>query len=391
MKKVLFAFIALALVVSVGACKKADVAQPAAAEKPATVATEPAKPDFKIGLVFDVGGKGDRSFNDSAYAGLVHIGEEFKGFIASDKIEHGKQVELKYLEPKPGGQDRENLVRVLAEEGYDLIFGIGFMFSDVMGAVAKDFPDTHFGLIDGFVPDLTKDSNVTCLAFDEHVGSFLAGAVATKLADGGKIGFLGGMDIPLIHKFQGGFMAGIMYSDAKYRAPGMILSQYIGKDPTAFNDPKAGESISVNMYNQGATVIYHAAGGSGNGLFKAAKDMDKIAIGVDSDQGLIYATSKVAEERAYAKHIATSMLKRVDNAVFLTAKAFIEGGGKVDGGYRAFGIKDKGIDIAVNDYNKEVLTAILPTLDGLKKKIIDGKITVPDDDSKVADWAKGLK
>ena len=380
MKKLFYLFLIAALASTLLVCKKKE---PAAA-------MEPEGPEYKIGIVFDVGGRGDKSFNDSAYEGLVLIAKEFEGYIKDDPsgVDYGKKVEMKYLEPKPGGQDREILTRVLAEEGYDLIIGVGFMFSDVLASVAKDFPDIHFGGIDSFVPDLTADSNIICLAFDEHTGSFLIGAVAAHLADGGKIGFLGGMDTGLIHKFQGGFMAGAMYEDPRYRENGMILSQYVGKDAaTAFSDPKAGEAVSKNMYSQGAEVIYHAAGGSGSGLFKAAADLDKIALGVDSDQGLIYATSTEAAEQEIAKHIATSMLKRVDLAVHLTAKSFIEGGGKTKGGYQSFGIPQSAIDVAVNEYNKDVLKDILPAIEVYKKKINSKEITVPDHDSKVAAWA----
>jgi basic membrane protein A len=171
------------------------------------------------------------------------------------------------------------------------------------------------------------------------------------------------------------------------RKPGMILGQYAGKDPTAFNDPKTGESISVNFFKQGATIVYHASGGTGAGLFKAANDLDKLAIGVDSDQGLIYATSKSAEEQKMAEHIVTSMLKRVDNAVFLTGKELIETGKNV-GGYKTFSLANDGVGYALNDYNRKVMRPITGKLDDLKKKIIAGQIKVPDDDAKVADWAK---
>ena len=165
------------------------------------------------------------------------------------------------------------------------------------------------------------------------------GAVSGLLAKKGtKVGFLGGMDIPLIHKFQGGFIAGAMYVNKDLREPGMILGQYAGKDPTAFNDPKTGESIAVNFFKQGASIVYHASGGTGAGLFKAAKDLGKLAIGVDSDQGLIYATSKSAEEKKMSEFILTSMLKRVDNAVFLTGKELIETG-KNAGGYVTFSLR----------------------------------------------------
>jgi len=352
-------------------------------------AKAPAGPKYKIGICFDVGGRGDQSFNDSAYNGLVLLAKQFKGYIKDDpsNVDFGKDLELKYLETKSGGQDRELLLRALAEDGYNLIIGVGFLYSDSLAKVAKDSPSIHFGIIDGYIPDLNESSNITCLGFAEHEGSFLMGAAAGLLNKGGKVGFLGGMDIPLIHKFQGGFIAGAMYVNQDLRKSGMILGQYAGKDPTAFNDPKTGESIAVNFFKRGASIVYHASGGTGAGLFKAAKDLGKLAIGVDSDQGLIYATSKSEEEKKMSEFIVTSMLKRVDNAVFLTGKELIDTG-KNAGGYKTFNLKDDGVGYALNDYNKGKLDPILAKLDELKKKIIAGEITVPDDDAKVAEWAK---
>jgi basic membrane protein A len=349
----------------------------------------PEGPGYKVGIVFDVGGKGDKSFNDSAYNGLVMLANEFNGYIKDDpdKVDFGRELELKYLEPKSGGQDRELLLRVLAEDGYDLVIGVGFMFTDSLSKVAADFPNVHFGIIDGFIPDLNAQSNITCLLFAEHEGSFLVGVVAAMLNDGGKVGFIGGMDMPLIHKFHGGFFAGALYANPELRSREMLLGQYIGKDGSAFNDPKTAESIAVSMYNQGATIIYHAAGGSGNGLFKAARDKNRLAIGVDSDQGYSFATAESSEEREIAEHIVTSMLKRVDNAVYLTAKQLIETGG-VTGGYRAFGLADGGVGYAVNEFNEDALKPIIDEVENIKQKIISGEITVPDDDSKVEAWAR---
>ncbi|MBN1838229.1 MAG: BMP family ABC transporter substrate-binding protein [Spirochaetales bacterium] len=351
-------------------------------------AAAPSGPKYKIGIVFDIGGRGDQSFNDSAYNGMVLLAKEFNGYIKDDpsKVDHGREIELKYLEPKAGGQDREQLLRAMAEDGYDLMIGVGFLFTDSITKVAADFPNQHFGIIDGFIPDLNESSNITCLAFAEHEGSFLVGAIAGLMNEGGKVGFIGGMDIPLIHKFHGGFFAGAMYVNPELRKSGNLLGQYCGKDPTAFNDPKTAESIAVNFFNEGATIIYHAAGGSGTGLFKAAKDMNKWAIGVDSDQGLIYATSENPEEKATAEYILTSMLKRVDNAIYLSGKELIETG-KNAGGYRTFGLADEGVGYAVNDYNEAKLQPVMPKVDEIKQMIIDGKITVPDDDAKVSDWA----
>jgi len=376
MKKALLLTLAILMVVAVLGCKKKEEA------------AVPEGPKYQIGIVFDIAGRGDQSFNDSAYNGLVLLAEEFNGYIKDDpdNVDYGKEIEMKYLTPSPGGQDREILLRSMAEDGYDLVIGVGFMFSDSLGRVAADFPDVHFGIIDGFIPDLTADSNITCLSFAEHEGSFLMGVVAALMRDGGKVGFIGGMDIPLIHKFHGGYVAGAMYTDPALRDKGMILAQYCGKSAEAFNDPKTAESIAVNFFNQGANIIYHAAGGSGDGLFKAAKDLDKLAIGVDSDQGLIYATQESAEAKAIAEHIVTSMLKRVDVSVFQTGKELIETG-EVKGGYHAFGLADNGVGVAVNQYNEDKLAPVMDKVEEIKAKIIAGEITVPDDDSKVADWA----
>jgi basic membrane protein A len=376
---VLFLVLAVALPLFAGGTKEGGAAAPAG-------------PKYKIGICFDVGGRGDQSFNDSAYNGMVMLAKEYKGYIKDDpsKVDFGKELELKYLEPKSGGQDREQLLRALAEDGYDLIIGVGFLFTDSITKVAADFPNQHFGIIDGFIPDLNESSNITCLAFAEHEGSFLVGAIAGLMNKGGKVGFIGGMDIPLIHKFHGGFYAGAMYVNPELRKSGNLLGQYCGKDPGAFNDPKTAESIAVNFYNQGASIIYHAAGGSGTGLFKAAKDMKKWAIGVDSDQGLIYATSDNPEEKATAEYILTSMLKRVDNAIFLTGKELIDTGKNV-GGYHSFGLKENGVGYALNDYNKATLQPVTAKVDEIKQMIIDGKIKVPDDDAKIPEWMKTLK
>ncbi|TVR34527.1 MAG: BMP family ABC transporter substrate-binding protein [Spirochaetaceae bacterium] len=358
-------------------------------ERDAAAETEAA--DFKIGIVLDVGGRGDKSFNDSAYEGLVRIAESYRGFIADDPdgVDFGNTVEMKYLEPREGGQDREQLLRILAEDGFDLLFAVGLAFSDALGKVAADFPDTHFALIDGFIPDLEPSSNITCISFAEHEGSFLVGALAGLMVEdmgGGRVGFIGGMDIPLIHRFHGGFAAGAMYVNPALRDSGMVMGQYIGQDPTAFHDPQAAESIAISMYNQNARIIYHAAGASGSGLFKAAYDMRRWAIGVDSDQGRVYAESDTAQERAIGEHIVTSMLKRVDNSVYLLASEFIGGGGSVAGGYESYGVDDAGVGYAVNDYNREMVEPYVEQLEELRAQVVAGEITVPDSHTKLAEW-----
>jgi basic membrane protein A len=346
----------------------------------------------KIGLVFDLAGRGDNSFNDSAYNGLVALAKEYKGWIEGDpsKVNFGSDLQLKYAEPKGGGQDRETLMRALAEAGYNPIFGIGFAFGDAIAKVAKDFPKTHFIGIDVFLPDLKADGNITCAGFTENEGSFLVGALAAYKADGKKIGFMGGVDIGLIHRFENGFRAGAMYVNPVYRKNGQVLVQYISKEFSGFNDPAGGYNVAMNLYKQGAEIVYHAAGGSGDGLFKASMETGKLGIGVDSDQALVYAGSKDPAVQGRAKFVMTSMLKRVDNAVFSLGKEFIANK-KMDGGYRTFNLASDGVGYAVNDLNKADLDAYSAKIQDLRQKIIDGTIKVPDENVDVAAWAKTLK
>jgi basic membrane protein A len=372
-------------------CGQEEAAEPAEGEAEA----QEQETEFRVGIVFDVGGRGDKSFNDSAYRGLRQVAEEYSGYIADDPddVDFGNRIELKYLEPKQGGQDREQLMRVMAEDGYGLIFGVGFAFTDVIGKVAEDFPETHFGLIDGFIPELDEESNITCIQFAEHEGSFLVGALAGMFikdmdVENPKIGYIGGMDIPLIHKFHGGYMAGAMYTNESLRQEDMTMAQYIGQDPTAFSDPQTANDIASSMYGNGAEIIYHAAGASGTGLFNAAAELDKWSIGVDSAQGLILASSDSAEERAIAEHILTSMLKRVDRSVFLLSQAYIENGGEVSGGYNTYGLDDNGVGYAVHEYNEDLVAPYQDELEEIKQQIIDGEINVPDHDDKLADWAE---
>lgn len=346
----------------------------------------------KIGLVFDLAGRGDNSFNDSAYNGLVRIAKEYKGWIEGDpsKVDFGNKVMLKYAEPKGGGQDRETLMRALAEEGFNPIYGIGFAFSDSIGKVAKDFPKTQFVGIDVFLPDLTAASNITCVGYKEHEGSFLVGAIAALKSGGKKVGFLGGVDIGLIHRFDNGFQAGAMYASPAHRAPGMVLSQYISKEFSGFNDPAGGYNVAMNLYKQGCSIVYHAAGGSGDGLFKAAMEAGKLGIGVDADQALVYNSSSDAKVKEWAKVVLTSMFKRVDTGVFSTSKTFIDTK-KLPGGYITLGLAEEGVGYAVNDLNKANLADVTAKLDELKAKIISGEIKVPDENVNMKEWAAALK
>lgn len=318
---------------------------------------EPAKQagpkKLKVGLVFDVGGRGDKSFNDAAFAGLEKAQKEF-----SDKIE------VRYLEPAASGENREQLLRLLAQEKYDLIFGVGFMFTDSIAKVAKDFPQTKFSLVDGYIPDLKDASTISCLLFREHEGSFLVGAAAALKSTTGKVGFVGGMKIPLIEKFEAGYMAG-----AKYINPHIvILSDYIGTTGDAFKDPVKGKELAIKQMKDGADVIFHASGASGIGVLEATSAQKKFAIGVDSDQSL-------TAPEAQRPYVLTSMLKQVDVAVYDTIKALVNKSFK--GGYREFGVKDGGVGYAENQFNKKLISDIKPKLEEIKVKLEKGEIKAP--------------
>jgi basic membrane protein A len=309
--------------------------------------------DLKIGLAYDAIGRGDKSFNDSAYAGVQAAIEENGGDFSE-------------VTPNEDGSDRAELLAQLAEQGYNPVIAVGFAYDEVLADVAADFPDTTFAQVDGSVnaPDF-KGDNVTGLLFSEEQGSFLAGAAAALKSATGKIGFVGGVETTLIQKFQAGYEAG-----AKAVKPGISVdSQYISPagDFSGFNDPARAEILAAGMFEKGADVVYHAAGGSGTGVFRAAAAADGRAIGVDSDQ---YET---VEDPALQAVIMTSMLKRVDNAV----EAFI--GSYVDD-------KVKGGEDIVNDLSTDgvglatsggFIEDIQDQLDEYKQQIIDGDIEVP--------------
>ncbi|MDX1620143.1 MAG: BMP family ABC transporter substrate-binding protein [Nitriliruptorales bacterium] len=306
----------------------------------------------RVGLVFDIGGRGDQSFNDAAYAGLEQAQTELG-------------VETKFLEPEGGGENREELLRLLAEDGFPLIFAVGFLFSDSVAAVAPNFPDSTFGLIDSVV----EEPNVASLVFAEEQGSFLVGAIAALESETGKIGFIGGVETDLIKKFEAGYVAGAQHINPDIEVDVKYITQ--PPDFSGFNDPAKGKEIALSQYNAGADVIYHAAGGSGSGLFDAAKEVSEQgdtkvwAIGVDSDQ---YQTA----DPSVQEYILTSMLKRVDVAVFETTQSFVNG--EDVGGVRVFDLSVDGVGYSqsggfVDEYVDQV--------DDLKQQIIDGEIEVP--------------
>jgi basic membrane protein A and related proteins len=313
----------------------------------------------KVGVVYDIGGRGDKSFNDSAYAGLQ----------AAEK-EQGDKIQAKDVEPNPDGSNRKELLDGLADEGYGLIFGIGFLFSEDIAKSATESPDTQFAVIDGFAESCTKpDQNLLCIGFKEEEGSFLVGAAAALKTKSNIVGFVGGQQGQgLIEKFQAGYEAGIKYIADQDGKSIKVLVDYAGNTPEAFRNPAKGKELALKQIGEGADVIYHASGGTGAGVIATAADKKVYAIGVDSDQSL---TASPAEQ----KWILTSMLKRVDNAVQQTIGEYVNGTEK--GGIKTFGLKEGGIDYAQNQYNKELLGDIPTTLDELKQKIIDGEIKVP--------------
>jgi basic membrane protein A len=307
-----------------------------------------------VGMAYDIGGRGDKSFNDSAAAGL-------------DKATVDFGIESNELEPSGGGENREENLRLLAESGLDPVFGIGFAFADGVAATAADFPDTSFAIVDAVV-DLP---NVASLVFAEHEGSALVGAAAGLKTQTGTVGFVGGVaGLGLIEKFQAGYEAG-----AKEANPDVtVLVQYLTEFPdfAGFADPAKGKEAALAMYEEGADIVYHAAGGSGAGVFEAAKETSETtgtkvwAIGVDSDQYLT-AGEDVQE------YILTSMLKRVDTAVYATINNFV-----TDGQQSGVVVLDLSADGVAYSTSGGFVDDIVDQLDALRESIIKGDFVVPD-------------
>lgn len=326
----------------------------ATVEDTATTTTEAlAGAGKKVGLVFDIGGRGDKSFNDSAAAGLDQA-----------KAELG--VETKDLSPAAGGENRQELLQLLTDDGYELIFGVGFAFGDGVTAVGKASPDTSYAIIDSVV-DLP---NVASLTFAEEQGSYLVGAAAALKSTSGHIGFVGGVDTDLIHKFEAGFKAG-----AQKIKPGIKVDvKYLTQPPdfSGFSDPAKGKEAALGMYSAGADIVYHAAGGSGTGVFQAAKESSTAdkkvwAIGVDSDQ------YESVGDATLQPFILTSMEKHVNVAVFDTIKAFVDGTMQA-GTVQVFDLMNDGVGYSTSG---GFVDDIADQLDELKQQIIDGTITVP--------------
>ncbi|MEV4139187.1 BMP family ABC transporter substrate-binding protein [Dactylosporangium sp. NPDC049742] len=315
-----------------------------------------AKKNVKVGLAFDIGGRGDKSFNDSAAAGL-------------DRVKSELNLEVKDLAAVAGESENDKYARLklLCTTGYNPVIAVGFVYDGAdakngpLARAAKDCPNTKFAIVDGG----TTADNVADLVFAEEQGSFLVGAAAALKTKTGTVGFIGGCQVDLIKKFEAGFAAGAKAAKADVK----VLTNYLSTPAEAckgFNDPAGGKTAATGMYDQKADIIYAAAGGSGTGVFEAAKAKNALAIGVDSDQ---YNTVTDASLKTV---IMTSMLKRVDNAVFNFVKDF--GEDKFKAGPTVFDLKVDGVGYATSGGQVD---DIKTKLDEFKADIVSGKITVP--------------
>lgn len=307
-----------------------------------TVALLAAKP-LKVGIVLSTGGLGDKSFNDSAYRGL-------------EKAEKDLGIKFKYVEPASPAEDEEFL-REYAEAGFDLIIATGFQMTQSAKVVAADYPETNFVMID----DIIDLPNVRSIKFKEEEGSFLVGVVAGMMTKNNAVGFVGGMENPLIKKFEIGYEQG-----AKYVNPDIKFYSVYTTGPNPFNDPVRGKENAISEINQGADVLYHAAGGTGMGVIAAAKEKGVYAIGVDSNQdGVAPGT------------VLTSMLKNIDVAVYETVKSAVNG--KFEPGVAVYGIKENGVGTTDFEFTKDIIGQDkINKIQEIKEKVVSGEIVVKD-------------
>lgn len=304
----------------------------------------------KVGLAYDVGGRGDQSFNDAAAAGLDKAKSEFNVEAQESEATDG--------EPESA---REERLTQMAEAGYNPVIAVGFAYAPAIEKVAPQFPDTQFGIIDSAD---AQGPNIANLMFTEHEGSFLVGAAAALKSTSGTIGYVGGVNVPLIVKFEAGYVQG-----AKAVNPDIeIKSTYLTQPPdfSGFADPGKGKTAAEGMFDAGADIVYHAAGGSGMGVFQAAKAAGGLAIGVDSDQ-----FETVGDDLKNV--VMTSMLKKVDVAVYDYIKSFVDGSPLT--GELVFDLKSGGVDFSRSGGQVD---DIADELEEYKEKIISGEITVSD-------------
>jgi basic membrane protein A len=311
--------------------------------------TVPIAHRVRIGLVFDVGGLGDESFNDAANRGL-------------EKAEAELDIEVRRIEPGDGAADRETAVRELAAGGYDLVIGVGFIFSEDMRQLARRFPRTFFACVDYAGSAAETPPNLAGLAFREQEGSYLAGGIAALASKSHTVGFVGGMQIPLIKKFEKGYVAGV-----HALCPGCtVLVGYAGTTGEAFANPAMGKELALSQIGKGADVIFHAAGKTGDGVFTAVQARHVWAIGVDSNQ-----------RHAMPCCVISSMVKGVDVAVFEAIKRVVDGrfrGGTVV----ELGLAEHGVDVIWDDLTEQRLgPAGKQKIDELRQRVVSGAVKVP--------------
>jgi basic membrane protein A len=308
---------------------------------------------LRVGLVFDLGGRGDKSFNDGAHAGAMRAARELG-------------VTVRFIEPGDGS-DREAGLRLLAAEGMDLVIGVGFIFSDHLLRLAREYPDIAFAGVDYALQvdaagrPLPLPSNLAALKFREEEGSFLVGALAGLLTKSRVLGFVGGMDIPLIHKFAAGYREGIRAVCPSCRA----IVQYAGVTPEAFRNPSKGKELALSQIQSGADILFHASGSTGLGVFEAARATKRLAIGVDSDQS-----------HEAPGTVLTSMVKSIPTAIFEVVRHVLRR--TFRGGVYSFGLAEGGVGFVYDDGNRALIPpGVKARVDALAREIVAGRIRVP--------------
>jgi basic membrane protein A len=323
-----------------------------------------------VGIVFDIGGKDDRSFNTNAWRGVKCAAT---GMMQDGKTSCGKPalgVVVRDVEPGTPSSI-EPALRAFAERNYDLVIGVGFTMAPIIEIVARDYPNINFAIIDGVVvgPDGKPMPNVASLVFKEHEGSYLVGVIAAKTSHTGTIGFVGGMDIPLIHRFETGYAEGARAVNPSIQ----IVQNYVGVTDAAWNNPGKGKELALAQMDKGADVMFAAAGNSGLGVFDAVEQAgmkgglaSHYVIGVDSDQNMLK-----------PGFVLTSMVKHVENAVYDVTKEVTQH--QFRGGIHVFGLESDGVGYVVDEYNRDLIPPdTIRAAEDAKKKIVAGQIKVTD-------------
>lgn len=354
-----FAALLSVSVLALGACGSSDsdggdkASDDTSASASADVCKDADGDGPKIGLAYDVGGRGDQSFNDSAYLGLSKAVEELDATCIEGEAQDGEAESA-----------REDRLRQMADAGATAIIGVGFAYSDSVNAVAPDYPDVAFGVVDGFDPDDKANDNVAYFSFAANEASFLVGVAAAETTESKTVGFVGGVHNDLIKGFEAGYTAGVKAVDPAIKVEVAYIEE---SDLAGFGDPAGGKTAAAGEFDKGADVVYHASGASGSGVFDAAVEAGEgnWAIGVDSDQYL----TATAEQQP---HILTSALKRVDVATFDFISSVADGSPKTS--YVTYDLKNDGVGYSTSGGFIDEITG---DIDGFADKIKDGTIKVP--------------